>query len=237
MAERFATARVALEADIPSLVQISRRAPSSGKPQQMMDVPSSYPSLWPLWAIDGAGEHIFIISRQLASGFSAFPVQCGIRCTSLCTLVFLLRHMQILFAISIVCFLALLWAGIAIARHIYKGHQDGQTSTQSQGDFAHHLFAATENRAVRQPRTVVPQTVGDVAAKKSWNSGPAPVEIHPSARQQVGDSSLDGQMDQRRSHAGATERLDWAYFNKDAGDLTDPYQIRRFRDNSGARAT
>jgi len=28
------------------------------------------------------------------------------------------------------------------------------------------------------------------------------------------------------------ERLDWAYFNKDLGDLTDPYQTPRIRANS-----
>jgi len=31
--------------------------------------------------------------------------------------------MQILFIISILCFFVLLWAGVAIARHIHAGHE------------------------------------------------------------------------------------------------------------------
>jgi hypothetical protein len=145
--------------------------------------------------------------------------------------------MQILFAISIICFIALVWAGVAIARHIAAGHKSGRTPVQSQGDFAQHLFAATKNRETRQPRAVHPQTVQDVAAKKGWNSAPAPIEIHP-AHEQSADPSLQGRRKSiQTSHHGDAERLDWAYFNKDAGDLTDPYQTRRFRANSGARAT
>jgi hypothetical protein len=39
------------------------------------------------------------------------------------------------------------------------------------------------------------------------------------------------------SHRGTSERIDWAYFNKDLGDLTDPYETRRIRANSGNKAT
>lgn len=145
--------------------------------------------------------------------------------------------MQILFAISIVCFIALVWAGVAIARHIAAGHKGDRTPMQSQGDFAHHLFAAAENRETRRPRTVHPQTVRDVAARKGWNSSPGSIEIHPTHEQSAGTSLQGRRKSPQTSHHGATERLDWAYFNKDAGDLTDPYQTRRFRANSGARAT
>jgi hypothetical protein len=145
--------------------------------------------------------------------------------------------MQILFAISIVCFIALVWAGIAMARHIAAGHKGGRTPMQSHGDFAHHLFAATENREMRQPRAVHPQTVRDVAARKGWNSSPASIEIHPANEQSATPSVQRRRKSPQTSHHGTPERLDWAYFNKDAGDLTDPYQTRRFRANSGARAT
>jgi hypothetical protein len=149
--------------------------------------------------------------------------------------------MQILFAISIVCFIALVWAGVGIARHIYRGHKGERARAYAHGDFAHYLFAAAENREVRQPRAVAPQTVRDVSARKGWNSGPASVEIHPNTRQEGAAVPEEGSMQGRRkmpeaSHKGTGERLDWAYFNKDAGDLTDPYQNRRFRNNSGVRA-
>ncbi len=145
--------------------------------------------------------------------------------------------MQILFAISIVCFVALVWAGMAIARHIAAGHKGGRTTKQSHGDFAHHLFVATENRETRRPRAVHPQTVQDIAARKGWNSVPASVEIHPTNEQSATPSVQGRRKSPKTSHHGDTERLDWAYFNKDAGDLTDPYQTRRFRANSGARVT
>jgi hypothetical protein len=144
--------------------------------------------------------------------------------------------MQFLFAISIVCFIALLWAGVAIARNIAAGRKCRRTRMQSQGDFAHHLLAATENRETRRPRTVHPQTVRDVAARKGWNSPPASIEIHPTHEQSTAASLQGRRKSPQTSHHSATERLDWAYFNKDAGDLTDPYQTRRFRTDSGARA-
>jgi hypothetical protein len=145
--------------------------------------------------------------------------------------------MQILFAISIICFVALVWAGVAIARHIAAGHKGGLTAKQSHGDFEHHLFAAAENHETRRPRAVHPQTVRDVAAKKGWNSAPAPVEIHPSNDQSVALTMHGRRKSPQTFHHGGTERLDWAYFNKDAGDLTDPYQTRRFGGNSGAGTT
>ncbi|HMF62599.1 MAG TPA: hypothetical protein VK608_00820 [Edaphobacter sp.] len=71
--------------------------------------------------------------------------------------------MQILLAISTLCFFALVWAGVAIAHpiiigrkgsHIYIGRKGGQVyigrkgsqaPVPSQGDFAQHLFAAIED--------------------------------------------------------------------------------------------
>jgi hypothetical protein len=142
--------------------------------------------------------------------------------------------MQILFAISILCFIALVWAGVAIARHIAAGHKSEGTA---QGDFAHHLFTATAHQDTRRPRVVQPQTMRDVAAKKGWNASPAPIEVHPTHEESSPSVVSGRRKSPQTSHQGASERLDWAYFNKDAGDLTDPYQTRRFRDNSGARAT
>ena len=145
--------------------------------------------------------------------------------------------MLILFAISIACFIALVWAGVAITRHIAVGHKGGRTVKEFHGDFAFHLFAATEIGETRHPRAVRPQTMRDVAARKGWNSAPASIEIHPAHEENASSSMQGRRKSPQTSHHGAPERLDWAYFNKDAGDLTDPYQTRRFRATSGTRAT
>jgi hypothetical protein len=145
--------------------------------------------------------------------------------------------MQILFIISILCFLVLVWAGIAIARHIHLGHKRGATSTSSQTSFAQHLITAVEDGATRSPRPVPQQTVKDVAARKSWNSSPAPVQIKPAHDSDTPSPMQGKRKSPQASHYDAPERLDWEYFNKDAGDLTDPYQPQRLRANSGINAT
>ena len=143
--------------------------------------------------------------------------------------------MQILFAISILCFIALLWAGFAITRHIRLGRKRTAVAAFSRRDFAHHLYAAAEE--TRVPRAVRHQSVRDVTARKSWNAAaPAAVQIPPSF-----DEERAGTIDGRRkspqsSQSHAPERLDWFYFNKDAGDLSDPYQPRHTRRASGAQA-
>jgi hypothetical protein len=143
--------------------------------------------------------------------------------------------MQILFTISILCFIALLWVGFAIVRHIRLDRKRAQVVASSHRDFAHHLYAAANETLV--PRTVRHQSVRDVAARKSWNTAaPASVQIPPSL-----DEGRNGTMDGRHkspqsAHLRNSERLDWAYFNKDAGDLSDPYQPRHAQRSSGTRA-
>jgi hypothetical protein len=73
--------------------------------------------------------------------------------------------MYLLFAISLLSFLALIAASVVIARHARSSHK----STPGQQTFAQHLQAAACNRDSRQPRTLHPQTVRDVLAKKGWN--------------------------------------------------------------------
>jgi len=52
--------------------------------------------------------------------------------------------MKILFAISILSFLVLLWAAIAITRRIRASHRLERSSASSQPEFSQFLFAATE---------------------------------------------------------------------------------------------
>lgn len=157
-------------------------------------------------------------------------------CISLYTLVSFSRRVQILFAISILCFSALLRAGFAIARHIRFDRNRRRINAPSHSDFARHLYAAASE--TRTPRAVRHQSVHDVTARKSWNTAmPASVQIPPSF-----DENRTGTMDGRHkspksSHADAPERLDWVYFNKDAGDLSDPYQPRHGQRASGIQAT
>jgi hypothetical protein len=147
--------------------------------------------------------------------------------------------MQMLLAISIVCFIALVWAGTALARHVRASRQpDGGTSFVPRIDFTHHLFNAIEDERSLQPRKVPTQTFQDITAKKSWNQPPEGVAVPPSheLRSELPPSAAEQLQVKRKppqtSHRVGSERLDWAYFNKDLGDLTDPYQTPSLRVNA-----
>jgi hypothetical protein len=153
--------------------------------------------------------------------------------------------MQMLLAISILCFIALVWAGIALARHIRASSQpDRNTSFMPRIDFAQHLFNAIENERSLQPRKVRSQTLQDITAQKSWNQTPEGVavrsnhELHPSheLRSELPPSAAEQLQVKckppQTSHRVGSERLDWASFNKDLGDLTGPYQTPSRRVNA-----
>jgi hypothetical protein len=156
--------------------------------------------------------------------------------------------MYILFAISALCFLALLLAAIAIARHVRSDREAGGSPHHSQRDFAQHLVAAASDQNSRIPRNAPQQTVKQVLARKSWNQ-PRPevvmIEPDPEAQlafEQKAIEPLTGRIGTSRkppqsAHQRGLKRLDWAYFNKDLGDLSDPYQTPRLRANSGDRST
>jgi hypothetical protein len=156
--------------------------------------------------------------------------------------------MYILFAISAFCFFALLLAAVAIARHVRSNREAGRKPFPSQRDFAEHLFAAANDQNSRMPRTQPQQTVRQVLAKKSWNQPrPEVVTIRPDSDPQLAYNqraveSFGGRIEPSRkppqtAHQKEWRRLDWAYFNKDLGDLSDPYQTPRLRANSGDRST
>jgi len=75
-------------------------------------------------------------------------------------------------------------------------------------------------------------------ASKSWNQPPDLITLRPDPEsQRVPDEpAIDPEFGARKlpqsSYRIGSERLDWAYFNKDLGDLTDPYEIPRLRANS-----
>jgi hypothetical protein len=131
-------------------------------------------------------------------------------------LISLTSRMQILFATSVMCFLVLLWAGVAIARHIRKGPRRANTST------------AGDSLSSSAPETIH-QTIRQITASKVWNTPSVAVEIPPA---HAANSVL-----RKPPYSVNAERLDWAYFNKDYGDLTDPYEhpTPRFRTNIATR--
>jgi uncharacterized membrane protein YccC len=156
--------------------------------------------------------------------------------------------MYILFAISAFCFFALLLAAVAIARHVRSSREASGKQPHSQRDFAEHLFAAASDQNSRIPRPQPQQTVKQVLAKKSWNQQrPEVVTIRPDPEAQLAFDqkaieSVAGRMEPSRkppqsAHQKEWRRLDWAYFNKDLGDLSDPYQTPRLRANSSDKTT
>ncbi len=77
------------------------------------------------------------------------------------------------------------------------------------------------------------QSIQEITANKTWNTPSKLVEIAP-----AGDGSMIGvRKGPRPARPVNDERLDWAYFNKDYGDLTDPYPSRRIRVRSDAKST
>jgi hypothetical protein len=86
--------------------------------------------------------------------------------------------MHILFAISTLCFFALVLMAIAIARRVHTR----RTSTPPQHDFVQHLFAAVEDRNSRVPHPIPQQTVRDILAKKSWNQSSEMITVGPNTQ-------------------------------------------------------
>ncbi len=116
--------------------------------------------------------------------------------------------MHSLFAISILCLLSSVAACMAIGRRIQKGRAVNERSSYDQRDFAQHLIAAAQEDFL-VPRSAPRQTVKDIAAKKSWNQRPELTSVR------------------LKSSVSGLQRLDWAYFNKDMGDLNDPHGTPR----------
>jgi hypothetical protein len=83
--------------------------------------------------------------------------------------------MHTLFAISALCFFALVFALTAITRRV----RTRRRSTHPQPDFSQQLFAAVEDRSSRVPHPVPQQTVRDILARKSRNQSSEMVSIEP----------------------------------------------------------
>lgn len=60
--------------------------------------------------------------------------------------------MRILFAISILSFLVLVWAAVAITRRIRASHKGESSSTPPQPEFSQYLFSAAKEVDVALPQ-------------------------------------------------------------------------------------
>jgi hypothetical protein len=167
--------------------------------------------------------------------------------------------MQILLAITIICVFALMWVTLAIARHIGasrtvdRWNSDDMPSIvphielyqvseptaweQRPTKFKQELIAATQID-VRGRQSEVHQNVRDISANKSWTMPEKPLTSRLLTKEQVVQSRMTGgqtETSRRPSQPlrrGLIHRLDPAYFNKDAGDLTDPYELPRTGTNT-----
>ena len=167
--------------------------------------------------------------------------------------------MRTLFAISMLCFFSLLAAVLALVRKVVQSQrllarrgleprETGRTRTHLQP----HLFEDTDSPPYGQSslqhsitgrvafseltlRPAPEQSVQDLAPGKSpdWrfmvHSGDEPLRD--------GNSTIDPARPKgpQATHFGTHERSDWAYFNKDLGDLSDPYEPPRFTGTSNPR--
>lgn len=170
--------------------------------------------------------------------------------------------MQLLFAISVLCLVALLWAGFAIARAILRARIIPSTSPVT---FATQqiqtLFPATRitHPPVIEATPVPVQDIHEIAARKTWSMPPATtrnfVRRQPLPETQFAESHFaeshfadffEGarkspqpvtQSSTHAAHHGTAQRLDRQYYREDLGDLSDPsYQPAPLRANSGTRS-
>jgi hypothetical protein len=148
----------------------------------------------------------------------------------------ILLEVLVLFIISIVCFAALVGAAIAMVRHVKTGQSQAGTAVPPEPSFSQHLYAAAEYGSNRVARQVRHQTVQGITAKKAWNVPSQSIEIHPAGDEQpIAGKRKSPQSVHAQRAEFAGERLDWAHFNKDYGDLTDPHPSRPIRAASGSR--
>jgi hypothetical protein len=152
--------------------------------------------------------------------------------------------MQILLAISILCFFAIAWAAISFARHIKASSLRRNIQSQipalpAQIEFRQHLYAAAQDESPRIRQSALHQNVRDITANKSWSMPPKSAHFNRSIVQVPRINRERQQLAARKSpqsaNHGSMALLDPAYFNKDSGDLTDPYQVPRVRANDGNR--
>jgi hypothetical protein len=151
--------------------------------------------------------------------------------------------MRLLFAISLVSFGALFWAVLAAARHLWA-RRERRGKPLQQGCLT-EIFEAGEFREPRSLR-LVQNLVQDVIKPRAQQLEETPSESSfASTREAIGPQPIAPQprilkpaapvrpqqtifVERRKGPqsvqpAALERRADWALYNKDLGDLTDPY--------------
>lgn len=136
--------------------------------------------------------------------------------------------MGTLFAISMLCFFALLAAVLALVKKVYQTQRLLAASRQIPHEpVVEHTITGRTANPEPETRPLPRQNVQDLAPRKlpDWRFM---VHQDRSRLTAAAPRHLSGtRKPPRSSHFGTHERLDWAYFNKDLGDLSDPYEPAR----------
>jgi hypothetical protein len=149
--------------------------------------------------------------------------------------------MRLLFAISLVSFGALFWALLAAARHL-RAKRERRVRPLQQGPLT-EIFETGEFREPRslrlvqnlvqdvvKPRPQQHQATLSVSSLRVDDLRPQPVAPQPTILKPVAPvrAAQTIFVERRKSPqsvrpAAVERRADWALYNKDLGDLTDPY--------------
>jgi hypothetical protein len=167
--------------------------------------------------------------------------------------------MRILFAITALCLLVLLWAGLAIRRHIRGAARERaqkrpqppvtavlevELKSDLRSDHAESGFFGSisdpqpARNTISRTRTAVRESAIRAAVTAVPIFEPAAIEAVQAARAperaaepSVQPGKIPAVNEFRKPPVsisdGTFQRLDLAHFNKDLGDLSDPYQIPR----------
>jgi hypothetical protein len=170
--------------------------------------------------------------------------------------------MRVLFAISILCLCALLWAAVSIARHILATKRRRRRSLRPQESFTEVLFdekrqqirdhsaiasAQTLPRTTSAPLPPAPRSIAPApsvpvtaitgaaipGADFARRTPPPPENTTRPVEtpQPIAETPAAKKAPQPVMFSREHQRLDWDYFNKDLGDLSDPYQPRTGSDS------
>jgi hypothetical protein len=162
--------------------------------------------------------------------------------------------MQILFAITVLCMIVLLWAGLAIRRHIaVSARQRAERQERPPAkavievELKHELRTAKaekgffgsisdpqpgRNTISRTRQAVRESAIREAVTAVPIFAAPASETVKQTEAPQRTEAATDSVPAEFRKppiaiHNSGFERLDMAHFNKDLGDLSDPYQIPR----------
>jgi len=149
--------------------------------------------------------------------------------------------MRLLFAISLVSFCALFWAVLAVARHL-RAKRERHVKPLQQGRLT-EIFETGEFREPRslrlvqnlvqnvvKPRPQQPEEAPSAFRLHVPQSSPQPLAPRPMILKAAAPirpaqtTFVERRKGPQSVRPAAVERrADWALYNKDLGDLTDPY--------------